>query len=244
MTVTNANNAKLAACIASARPGFGGIVYTKKGKVRGGVLYENDTVHDVFCHSFHYAGDKGLKARDFDALAGITDKEILDQIAAEGLHGWSGRGRNATPVEVTKEHVAHARAKIEASCLKSATGRNSATTDDVYVPLVVNGKPVRGARVYVCSGKETCRCSGCNPSDKRAPVPGTIYLRGLLESRNPLVDAPNGKAPAPKSNPVTVARRLFEKRLPSRRYVTYALTPGTDFFLAIDGTHVTKAVAA
>jgi len=244
MTVTNANSAALALVVASARPGFGGIIYTKKGKVRGGVLYGDDTVHDVFCHSFFYAGDKGLKARDFDALAGITDKEILDEIAAKGLHGWNGRGRNATPAEITKEHVAHARAKIEASCLKSATGRNSATTDDVFVPLVVNGKKIRGARVYVCSGKETCRCSECNPSDERAPVPGTIYLRGLLESRNPITPAANGKAPEPKSNPVTVARRCFERRLPSRRYVTYALTPGTDFILAIDGTHVAKAVAA
>ena len=241
--ITNANSPKLAETIASAKPGFAGLIYTKVGKTVGGVVYGDDTEHIVFNHAFHYDGDAGLKARDLEALKGITDAEILDEIKAKGLKGWEGRGANAFQVEVTRLHVDAARAKIEASCLKSMTGRNTATTDEVYEPLIVNGKAVRGARVYVCTGKDTCKCRNCT-GDDRAPLPGTIYLMGLLESREVIVPAANGKAPAPHSNPVTVARRLFEKKLPSARFVQFRLEPGTPFILAIGGGVVQKAMAA
>lgn len=246
MTVTNATSPKLATILAESRPGFAGLVYTKVGKVVGGVLYGDDTVWDTFNHSGLYAGDDGLKARDLAALGDISDKEILDEIAAKGLHGWKGRGANAVPVEIDKLHVEAARAKIEASCLKSMTGRNSATTDHVYEPLVVNGEEVRGSRVYKCVAGEAghkCHCRNCT-GDDRAPVPGTIFIRGLLERREVLDPATNGRAPEPKSNPVTVARRLFEKRLPSRKFVSYRLEPGTDFILAMGGEKVDAAKAA
>jgi len=235
--ITNANSAKLAATLASARPGFAGLIYTKVGRVVGGVLYQNDTVHDTINHGGLYQGEKGLKARDLDALAKVSDKEILDFIAAKGIHGWKGRGDKAVKVEIDNLHVQAARAKIEASCNKS-------TTDHVYETLVVNGKSIRGARVYVCTGTDKCKCRNCNPDNERAPLPGTIYLTGLLEHREVIAPAPNGRAPYPKSNPVTVARRLFERNLPSRKFVSYRLEPGTDFILAIDGAKVDKAMAA
>lgn len=244
MTITNANSAKIASLLSDAKPGFAGLIYQKVGKVVGGVLYNDDLVHDVINHAFRYEGDKGLKARDFDALGKITDKEILDEITKKGALGWQGRGSKAVQVEITAEHVSHARAKVEASCLKSMTGRNTSTTDHVFEPLVVNGKKVRGARVYICTGNKTCKCRNCNPDNKRAPLPGTIYLTGILDSREIITPAANGRAPFPKSNPVTVARRFFEKRLPSRKFVQYRLEPGTDFILAIGGDVVTKAKAA
>lgn len=244
MTVTNANSAKVAEMLNDARPGFAGVIKTLKGKVVGGVLYNDEVVWDTFNHSGLYAGDNGLKARDLEALGQITDQEILDALKAADAQGWEGRGSKARQVPVTRMHVQAARAKIEASCLKSMTGRNSATTDHVYEALVVNGETVRGARVYVCAGTPKCRCRNCNPSNERAPLPGTIYIRGLLERREVVTPAANGRAPFPKSNPITVARRFFESRLPSRKYVQHCLEPGTDFILAIGGERVEKVKAA
>jgi hypothetical protein len=246
MTVTNANSAKLAEMLADARPGFAGVIYPKKGKVVGGVLYGDEVVWDTFNHSGIYAGDDGLKARDLEALGQVSDKEILDLVTAKDIKGWEGRGANRSLVPVTRMHVQAARAKIEASCLKSMTGRNSSTCDHVYEALVVNGETVRGARVYQCVAGEPglkCKCRNCT-GDARAPLPGTIYLRGLLERREVITPAANGRAPFPKSNPVTVARRLFESRLPSRKYVQYRFEPGMDFILAIGGVKMDKAQAA
>jgi hypothetical protein len=96
--------------------------------------------------------------------------------------------------------------------------------------------------VYKCvagSGVK-CHCRNCS-GDEKAPLPGTIYLQGLQIYSKVLVPAVNGPAPAAQSAAKTIAKDLIKKQLPIRRYVQYALEPGTDFMLRAGGTAAVEA---
>lgn len=231
--ITNANSPLVAALLADARVGtFTGIVTTKKGTVKGGVHYDNDTVHTVIFTGFRY--DR-LVVRSLDAMDAIDPNDVVAKAAKRGH-------------TITTDDVAVARAELRESFTKSSTGDNTSTTDHVYEPLVVNGEVVRGGRVYKCvkgtmdeNGEpRVCRCRNCT-GDPKAPLPGTIYVQGLRVWSEVLVPAPNGKAPAPKSAPKTIAKDTIRSMLPVSRYVSYALEPGTDFILRAGGTAAIEA---
>ena len=94
----------------------------------------------------------------------------------------------------------------------------------------MDGEKVRGGRVYVG-----------NPSGDDAALPGTIYLQGIIISSKVLVPAANGPVPASKSGPVSVAKKALRKLLSVSRYVSYALEPGQDFYVAAGGAAVAAA---
>ncbi len=123
------------------------------------------------------------------------------------------------------------------------TQASTSTTAHVYEPMVVDGKPVRGARVYICTGQANCRCRNCT-GDPKAPLPGTISLQALSIWTKVLTPAPNGPKPASKSGAKIVAKGLIRRTLPVRRYVSYRLEPGTDFMLKVGGTARTEATTA
>jgi hypothetical protein len=229
MTVSaNSPLTTLAATLAAGKKGtFTSVIYQKKGIVRGGVRYEDDEVYDVIVTGFSY---KSLVARSLDILTGanpdrvITDDDVLKICKAKGLKDKHGK-------TITRDAVRQARADLIHSLSKSERGVNKSTTDHVYEPLVVDGKPVRGARVYIGAG-------GPGPKD---PVPGSVYLQGLRIGRKVLTAAANGRRPASKSRADVIAKGIFRSMLPVGRYVSYALEPGKSFFLAVGGT---AAVAA
>lgn len=85
----------------------------------------------------------------------------------------------------------------------------------IWGPLFINGVKVRGCSIY--NGR-------ARPEDPRAPVPGTVYVRGLKLGEKMVTPAPNGKW-TPDSKPKTVAKRIILERLPVGLYCQYRLSP-------------------
>jgi len=267
MAITNANNAALAALIADARVGtFTHIITTKKGEVRGGKAnpktYGDDTVATTVVTGFKYIP---LVERSKDEALALTDAD-KDAVVARGLTGWvrvwkksskvgdlkevarglglddSGtkkdvvaRLEEAVPggmVErlVTRADVDEAHTALLADLQRTLDGETSPKNAHVYEPLVVDGQKVRGGRVY----------KG-NPTGDDAALPGTIYIQGIIIASKVLVPAANGPVPASKSGPVSVAKKALRRLLSVSRYVSYALEPGSDFYLAAGGAAVAAA---
>ena len=232
---TNANSKLVAAILADARNGtFTGIVTQKKGEVKGGVRYGDDTVHAVILTGFRY--DKLVK-RSLDALAVIDANDVMAKCVAHGF-------------PVTLVDVEQARAELKDSFEKTLAGTNTSTTDAVFEPLLVGGEPVRGSRVYKCVKDKVdpttnvpyeCKCFDCT-GDAKAPKDGTIYIQGLKIWQTVLVPAVNGPIPASKPRSmVTPAKDELRKRLPVARYVSFALPQGEDWLLSAGGTAALEA---
>lgn len=233
---TNSSSVSLAASLASAKKGsFTGIIQQLVGSERGGVRYADALVHDVVITGFSYIK---LKERDQKILAKITDQDLAAVLAAKSPMAWDRpRAKNAVQVPVTLADMKLALAELIDSCAKSISGTNTATTDDVYEPLVVDGETVRGARVYT---------GHPDPTQDAAPK-GTIYLQGLRVGRTVLAEPANGWGPATKSEAKTVAKGMItaEFRLPSRRYVSYKLDTKSSFWvLAVGGGAALSADSA
>lgn len=238
---TNANSAKLADILADARVGtFTGLVTTKVGIERGSkgnkVRYGDDTVHVCFFTGFKYLG---LVQRSLDALATISDADVLADAQAKGVKAWSGRGKNAVEVELTLADIAAARTEMIESFRKTLAGENESTTDDVFEPLLVGEEIVRGCRVYK-GQTDQAKAAGVEPPAK----PGTIYVQGLQVSSRVIIPAPNGPKPKSKSAAKTVAKSLLKKQLPIARYVSYRLEPGGDWILRAGSAAASAASAA
>lgn len=221
MTImTNANNAALASTLEGAKRGtFTGIVTRLVGATRGPkgakVRYNDALVHDTIVTGFSY---RGLKSRDRAILEAITDADLAT-VAGAGHEAYDfPRRKTAALVAVT---TADLRAAVDAmieSCLKSEAGTNTATTDEVYESLEVDGDFVRGARVYV---------GPTDPTKDFAAPKGTIYLSGLRVGHKVLDQPENGWLPAGKKGVASKAKSLITKlfELPSRRFVSYKLDP-------------------
>jgi hypothetical protein len=188
------------------------------GEKRGGkkLRYGDATVRDTFVTGISRVAAMKRRLKVLNALTGAD----LDAFTAEGHEGWTGRGKNATKVAVTRADFDLALSELIASAEKSRDGKNSATHDHVFEGLVVDGERVRGGRVYIG-----------NPNGPDAASPGTIYLHGVRVGRKVLKDPVNGWLPASKSAAKTVAKRRIERLLP--RYVSYRLEPGTGFVLNV-----------
>lgn len=85
----------------------------------------------------------------------------------------------------------------------------------VWEPLWINGVLVRGCTVYRGAAK---------PDDPRAPVPGTVYVKGLKLGEKMVTPAPNGQWTA-DSKPKTLAKKIIQESLPVGLYCQYRLEP-------------------
>jgi len=238
---TNANSNLIATLLADARVGtFTGLVTTKRGAERGPkdnkVRYGDDTVHVCLFTGFKYIG---LCERSLELLLTLDDAAILAAAQDKGIKGWSGRGKAAVQVELTAADFADARVELEESLRSSIDGTNSSTTDDVFEPLVRDGKEVRGAGVYT-GQTEAAKEAGIAPAAKE----GTIYLQGLKVSSRVITPAANGQLPASQSASKSVAKDLLRRELPISKYVSYRLQPGDDFLLRSGGTAQVEAEKA
>jgi hypothetical protein len=237
MTVsTNASCTAIAETLEGARwATFSGIIQRLKGFTRGrgaGKLqYADALVHDVIVTGFKY---RKLKARDLKKLEAITDADLMGLVVA-GHDAWDHpRRKTAALVGITLSDYKSALAELIDSCKKSIAGTNTATHDDVFEQLEVDGKKVPGARVYV---------GPSDPTKKPASKPGTVYLSGLRVGRKVLDEPANGWGPKGKSGVKATAKRLVAKLavLPSSRYVSYRLDPESGYILNLGGQ---AAVAA
>jgi hypothetical protein len=90
-------------------------------------------------------------------------------------------------------------------------------------PLIVEGVKVRGCSVYNGPAR---------PDTPRAPVPGTVYVRGLKLGEKMVTPAPNGQWMA-DSKPKTLAKRIILEGLPMGLYCQYRLDPSRVSGLAV-----------
>ena len=227
---TNAAVPTTAAFLADAHPGrFRGLIIRKVGQTRGRgaakKVYGDDLMHYVIFGGFRY--DR-LVARSREILQSMDPASIVAEFAAKGITDGNG-----DPIRLAD--VCKAIADIDNSFDKTLAGTNTSTIEHVYEPLTVDGKTVRGAKVYKCvkgDPKHECKCRDCT-GDKRAPVDGQINISGLKIGETVLEPAANGPIPASKSRADVVAKRVIRSRLPIGRYVSFRLEPGADYILRV-----------
>ncbi len=238
---TNANSEILTTILANRHYGFASLITAKVGVQRGRgsnkKTYGDDQVLSVFVSGFRYGN---LVQRSLDALNDITDADVMANINTKGAHGWV----KGVETPVTLADVAQARTEMVASFQRTLdpSEPSTSTTAHVFEPLLLNDKPVRGAKVYRCVADDTdhkCKCRTCT-GDEKAPLDGTIYISGLQVASKVLTPAPNGPKPFPNSKPKTVAKNFLKKGLPVKRYIQFRLEPGTDFMLKAGGTAATQ----
>jgi hypothetical protein len=230
MTSTNAASTATAATLADAFPGrFRGLIIRKQGETRGRgpakKVYGDDLIHVVIFGGFHY--DR-LVGRSRELLQAMNPAELVTEFASKGIVDGDGE-----PIRLAD--VCKAVADLDASFDSTLDGTNESTVEHVYDPLVVDGTPVRGAKVYKCVAgdpEHTCRCRNCT-GDTAAPLPGQINISGLKIGETIIETAPNGPIPPSKSRADVVAKRIIRSRLPIGRYVSYRLEPGGDYVFRI-----------
>lgn len=90
-------------------------------------------------------------------------------------------------------------------------------------PLEIQGVKVRGCTVYLGPAR---------PHDPHAPVPGTVYVKGLKLGEKMVTPAPNGQWTA-DSKPKTLAKKIIQESLPVGLYCMYRLDPSRVSGLAV-----------
>jgi|3_EtaG_2_1085321.scaffolds.fasta_scaffold00336_23 hypothetical protein len=242
---TNASSFATAAALADSRNGtFTGLITTKRGKVVGGTLYGDDTVHAVIITGFSYMS---LVERSLAKLQALSAADLA-ALVADGREGYDSRKKTANLVALTQADYVAARDALVDSFQKTLAGTNSATTDHVYEALQVlhddgNLQTVRGARVYRCVANDPaheCKCRDCS-GDNRAPKNGQVNLSGLLIGSKVITAAANGPKPAAKSVVATIAKNALRSRLPISRYVSYRLEQGGSWILNAGGAAAAAA---
>jgi len=230
MDTSNATSDMTAMFLANAHPGrFQGLVIRKVGKEAGRGAdkkrYGDDLVHVILFGGFKY---HGLVDRSRQVLQSMDPAALVAEFALKGIK--DGKGE-----DIRLADVCIAIADLDKSFNLTLEGENESTSDHVYEPLVVDGKEVRGCKVYKCVKDDPdheCKCRNCT-GDPRAAVPGQINLMGLKIGETVLETAVNGPIPASKSRADVVAKNIIRNRLPIGRLVSYRLEAGADFILRV-----------
>jgi len=182
----------------------------KMGEERGHVVYGDDTKQVLIWTGFSH---KALISRSMRTLGYQLNKGgYIERIARASLDEHE---------DVTIENVCHALQEVREWFRRilggEMPGMSKEPTPGVecWEPLVINGSKVRGCTVY--TGK-------ARPEDPRAPIPGTIYIKGLKLGERMVAPAPNGQWKA-DSKPKTVAKRMILEGLPVGLYCQYRLEP-------------------
>lgn len=182
----------------------------KKGVSRGRaperLTYNDDHVHVLLWSGFQY---KDLVERSFKKLHQLWGEGNLAKKLLKAT-------QDAGHPSITIEEVMVGIQEIEDSLLKIIQGSKSdEELPSIWSRLEVDGKPIRGAKVYNGDG---------NPNDSRSPVKGTVYIDGVKLGERIITPAPNGHW---KSNqkPKTAAKNILRRWLPMGLYVSYSLEP-------------------
>lgn len=179
------------------------IILRKKGTTVGTTTYGDDTVHVLVWTGFHYKAlvERSLKKLDQLWDSGTLFRDLLKETIDHGVF------------DATIEDVSQAVQELRDSLHKVATGTvhddDTETRISVWEPLVVNGEPVLGAKVY----------KGSSPTIDK----GTVYIDGVKLGEKILTKAKNPKR-VPKSKPKTVIKDILRDKLPVGLYVRYSLS--------------------
>ena len=193
-----------------------GTVFTaqvhKMGEERGKVVYGDDIKQVLIWTGFAY---RALIARSMKILTYQLGKGgYIEKLARATLEVHEG---------TTIENVCHAlqeirdgfRRKLGDGFQKDNNDLPPTRGQGVWAPLVISGITVRGCSVY--SGP-------ARPDNPRAPVPGTVYVKGLKLGEKMVTPAPNGQWKA-DSKPKTLAKQIIKESLPVGLYCSYRLEP-------------------
>jgi len=209
---------QLAAALAGVDGGtLVSIEVQKKGVERGPKgskkVYGNDRVHTLIWAGF-----------DYGELVALADRYLLQM---------ENTGTLVRTLLAEAERDGHTGITIATACAAVQEVRDSfrqvlngseteSTNAHVFRPLVHDGEPIPGCKVY----------SGAGGSNPRSPIPGTVYIRGVKVGERVLEPAPEG-AWQTQSRPKTIIKNLLRRKLPIGRFVQYILSPDTGFKMRI-----------
>lgn len=192
-----------------------GTVFTalvhKMGDERGKVVYGDDTKQVLIWTGFSHRSliARSMKILDYQLGKGKYIEKLAQATLEE--HG-----------DATIEDVCHALQEVRDWFRRKLSGPASecdtpggALPGGVWEPLVISGVVVRGCSIY--SGR-------ARPEDPRAPIPGTVYVKGLKLGERMVTPAPNGQWKA-DSKPKTLAKNIILESLPVGLYCQYRLEP-------------------
>lgn len=228
---TNAITPVLAETLASANKGtFTGLIIKKVGKEVGRgadrKTYGDDLVHVVLVTGFKYENLVARSLAEVEGFIGAGTTYIdtfIGRCVRKGITGKDG-------APITHADVTKALASVKASFERTLDGTSVSTSDHVFDPLLVDGEPVRGCKVY----------KG-NPNGENASEPGTIYLAGLKIGETVVEAAENGPIPRSNSRGDVVAADIIKASLPVGRYRSYRLHPNSGFILRAGGAAAAAA---
>ena len=199
------------------RATFTGILYTnvgvERGKAPNKVRYGDATVCEVIVTGFSYAS---LVQRSIDA-ATKKSKEFFAKVKAEFLSVSDNVNRVSAMSQ--DEIDALIQENIDEQITSWKLHQITPKDEPHFKPLIVDGVPVVGAKVYDGEG------DGKN---------GEIYLAGLRISRKVIADPPNGYWVTNSSTP-TIIKDIVRDLTPIGRYVTRRLSPGNLKHLRVGG---------
>jgi hypothetical protein len=196
------------------------LIVRKKGVLRGPAghqrVYDDDLVHVLLWSGFHY---QALAARSYSKLLAMQGNRFYSNLVLAA--------RTSGVPGATIDDACRAAQELAGQLrLASLSGRPKTpqvpelpempeTSTSVWGPLVVNGNPIVGAKVY----SPPPWAVKLHPNH---PVPGTIYLDGVKLGEVVLNPAPNGHW-EPQSSAKTIIKDRLESQLPCGKFVRYCL---------------------
>lgn len=191
------------------------LIIRKKGVTRGPktdrVVFGDDLVHVLLWTGFHY---QSLVERSYRKLDEMWRKGDLVKTVYQEL---KGQGQ-----DIFSEDILRAIQELNESFLKVLSGKGNDSAgpskehSSVWEPFKVEGKLIRGSKVYVGQDEST--------DNRSTPAKGTIYMDGVKLGEKILDPSPNGPW-APNKKPKTLAKDLIRSWLPIGLYVRYCLDP-------------------
>lgn len=171
----------------------------------------------------------------YRALISRSMKALTHQLGKGGYIESLAQATLEVHEDTTIEDVCHALQETRTGYRSVLAKSTEEDTDEgpgpgpgpgIWEPLEIGGIKVRGCFIY--AGK-------ARPEDPRAPIPGTVYVRGLKLGEKMVTPAPNGQWKA-DSKPKTLAKQIIKEGLPVGLYRSYRLEPSR-----VSGIAVAKA---
>jgi hypothetical protein len=168
---------------------------------------------------------EAMVQRSADALTAAMANPafVTNTVAAMAAAGkadeQTGAAVSATDVIDALTGTARGRKGLLTAYSETLAGTNVSTSEHVYDALTVDGDMIPGCKVYTGIG---------NAADPKAPVPGTVYLAGIVIASAVRERDTNGDKIASKRGAVAVAKDWIERELnlPARKYRTFRILPG------------------
>lgn len=196
------------------------------GEVQNGVRRGDHVMEYVFLLGVDYhtaltASIAILKTRMADPA---FVQVVVDDMKALGItNEITGEAITDLDVQDALTGTVRGRKGLLTAYTESLAGTNGDySCEDVYEPLMVDGSAVKGCKVYVGKG---------DPTDPKAPIPGNVYLTGIVMSSKLIEASANGSKVPGRRGAVVVAKDYLSEllKLPVGRFKTPRLHKGEQY---------------